>query len=196
VLNEANALCVVVIGASAGGVEALGEILPRLAGDLSIIVVVHLPPDKPSLLTSIFSPRCSLQVKEAEDKEPIAPGTIYFAPPDYHVLIEKNLHLALSLDEPVHHSRPSIDVLFSSALDALGANTKAVLLTGANRDGVDGLAAINAAGGTTIVQHPAHAQAPEMPSAALRVCRPTHVLRLDAIAALLGQFSQRQRDAR
>ena len=195
-LNEANAHCVVVIGASAGGVEALGEILPRLAGDLSIVAVVHLPPDKPSLLTSIFSPRCSLQVKEAEDKEPISSGTIYFAPPDYHVLIEENLHLALSLDEPVHHSRPSIDVLFHSAVDALGVNAKAVLLTGANRDGAAGLAAINAAGGITIVQHPAHALAPEMPSAALSMCRPTHVLPIDAIAALIGQFPQPRRDAR
>ncbi len=195
-LNEPNALGVVVIGASAGGVEALGTILPRLAGDLSIIVVVHIPPDKPSLLPSIFSPRCSLQVKEAEDKEPISAGTIYFAPPDYHVLIEQNLHLALSADEPVHHSRPSIDVLFYSAVDALGVDAKAVLLTGANRDGAAGLAAISAAGGITIVQHPAHALAPEMPSAALSVCRPTHVLPLDAIAPLISQSAQRHRDAR
>jgi two-component system, chemotaxis family, protein-glutamate methylesterase/glutaminase len=196
VLNEADAQRVVVIGASAGGVEALGEILPRLAGELSIIAVVHLPPERPSLLTTIFSPRCSLEVKEAEDKEPISLGTIYFAPPDYHLLIEKNLHLALALDEPVHHSRPSIDVLFYSAIDALGVNAKAVLLTGANRDGAAGLAAIHAAGGMTIVQHPAHALAPEMPSAALSMCRPTHVLPLDAIGDLLGQFVPPRRDAR
>jgi two-component system, chemotaxis family, protein-glutamate methylesterase/glutaminase len=183
------------MGASAGGIEALSEILPRLQGVLSVIVVVHLPPDKPSLMVRIFADRCSLQVKEAEDKEPIASGTIYFAPPDYHVLIEKNLHLALALDQPVHHSRPSIDVLFSSAADALGAHACAVLLSGANRDGAAGLAAIQGAGGTTVVQDPATALSAEMPSAALALCRPRYVLPAQAIAPLLNRLSQHSESA-
>ncbi|MEO8631212.1 MAG: chemotaxis protein CheB, partial [Betaproteobacteria bacterium] len=156
---------VVVIGASAGGVDALDALLPHLAGAMAVIVVVHLPEGKPSLLVEIFSPRCKLAVKEVEDKEPLVPRSIYFAPPDYHVLIEKSLHLALSVDERVHHSRPSIDVLFQSAADALGAAVSGVLLTGANADGAAGLAAIAHAGGTTIVQDPATAASPEMPSA-------------------------------
>lgn len=195
-LSEHDNPSVLVIGASAGGVEALGEILPQLVGDLSVVVVVHLPRDKPSLLSNVFAPRCAFRVKEAEDKEPIASRTIYIAPPDYHVLIEKNLHLALSIDEPVHHARPSIDVLFYSAADALGARATGIILTGANADGAAGLAAIHAAGGTTVVQDPASALVRDMPAAALERCTPTHVLPSNAIAALLNKHTTTEADAR
>jgi len=185
VLVPPTPLRVAVIGASAGGIEALGAVLPRLSGDWSVVVVMHLSPDRPSLLPEIFAPRCPFGVKEAEDKEPLSPRTVYFAPPDYHVLIERGLSLALSVDQRVHHSRPSIDVLFESAADAMGPRARALLLTGASQDGAAGLAAVAAAGGTTLVQDPASAHAPEMPAAALALCQPTLVLPLEMIAGVL-----------
>jgi two-component system chemotaxis response regulator CheB len=112
----------VVIGASAGALEALTAILPSLPEHfpLPLMVVVHMPPDKPSVLADLFQAKCRIQVREAEDKEPLSGGTAYFAPPDYHLLVEADRCLSLSNDEPVLHSRPSIDVLFESAADAYG----------------------------------------------------------------------------
>jgi CheB methylesterase len=109
----------VVIGASAGGVEALSVLLPALPPDSSaaIFIVLHIPRDKPSLLAQIFANKCALPVREAEDKEPVAPGTVYFAPSNYHLLLDRGPQTALSADDPVHHSRPSIDVLFESAVE-------------------------------------------------------------------------------
>jgi len=102
----------VVIGASAGGVEALAVLLPALPDTFrpAVFIVLHLPREQPSLLVQIFEKRCARPVREADDKEPVEPGTIYFAPPDYHMLVEKNRQIALSADDPVHFSRPSIDV--------------------------------------------------------------------------------------
>ena len=108
----------------------------------AVVVVVHLPPDKESLLAGLFAPRCVLAVKEAEDKEPLLPATIYFAPPNYHLLIESDLRLSLSSDEAVRYSRPSIDVLFESAADACGDALTGVILTGSNCDGAIGLRAV------------------------------------------------------
>ena len=112
----------VVIGASAGALEALSVILTVSASRLSlpVLVVVHVPPDKKSLLAELFQAKCGIEVREAEDKEPISGGTVYFAPPDYHLLVETDKSLSLSDDEPVLYSRPSIDVLFESAADAYG----------------------------------------------------------------------------
>jgi two-component system chemotaxis response regulator CheB len=172
-----------------GGIEALGQVLPRLTGAFSVVVVLHLGPQRPSLLTDLFAAHCALAVKEAEDKEPLAPGTIYFAPPDHHLLIERTLCLALSGDEPVHHSRPSIDVLFESAAEALGARVAAVLLTGANADGAAGLAMVAAGGGTAVVQDPGTALAAEMPRAGLALCRGALVLPLGAIAPFLDRLA-------
>jgi len=99
----------VVIGASAGGVEALAVLLPALPATFRppLFIVLHLPRERPSLLVEIFARRCARPVREADDKEPIEPGTVYFAPPDYHMLVEKNRQIALSADEPIHFSRPS-----------------------------------------------------------------------------------------
>ena len=158
----------VVIGASAGAIQALSEILPALPADfaLPVLAVVHVPPDRKNALSALFARRCLLPVREAEDKEPLAPGTITFAPPNYHMLVETDRTIALSTDEPVHFSRPSIDVLFESAADAFGPNLLAVVLTGANEDGARGLLAVARAGGTSLVQDPASAPSPEMPRAA------------------------------
>ncbi|WP_421694530.1 chemotaxis protein CheB [Aestuariivirga sp.] len=178
----------VVIGASAGAFDALSTILPKLPEGLTaaIMIVVHIPPDRRSLLAELFQERCALEVKEAEDKEPVLPGIVYFAPPNYHLLVEKSGTLALSSDEAVLFSRPSIDVLFETAADAYGAQLTGVILTGANQDGAEGLARVAAAGGTALVQTPASASATAMPEAAISFCPMAEVLPLEAIAARLA----------
>jgi two-component system, chemotaxis family, protein-glutamate methylesterase/glutaminase len=181
----------VVIGASAGGVEALMTLLPALqAGSrFAVLVVMHVPRGHPSALVEIYTPRCTFTVLEAEDKEPIEPGHLYFAPPDYHLLVDRDADgksiLALSADDLVNYSRPSIDVLFESAADHFGRRLAGIVLTGANSDGAAGLAAIGRAGGVTIVQDPATAFSAPMPAAALARGEIDHVLPLDGIAALL-----------
>ena len=168
----------VLIGGSAGAIEALGALLPQLRAGvaLALVVVVHLPADQPSLLPEVFAPRLPFDVAEAADKEPLRAGCLRFAPPGYHLLIEREGCFALDLDAPVHFSRPSIDVLFSSAASALGADAIGVLLSGANDDGAAGLEAIWRAGGLTLVQHPADARVATMPDAALARFRPAAVL--------------------
>jgi len=177
----------VVIGASAGALEALSAILPLLPADyrLPVLVVVHVPPDKKSILAELFQAKCQVRVREAEDKEPICPGTVYFAPPDYHLLVETNKSLSLSTDEPVLYSRPSLDVLFESAADAYGASLIAIVLTGANEDGAQGLKAVGDAGGRTIVQRPHGAYASAMPEAAIERSPDAAVLSLEEIASFL-----------
>lgn len=158
-----------VIGASAGGVEALSVLLPALPAGLraAVAIVLHLPRERPSRLVEVFRPKCARPVEEAEDKAPIEPGTIYFAPPDYHLLVDEGRRFALSADEPVHFSRPSIDVLFESAAEQYGARLAGIVLTGANADGAAGLAAVGRAGGVTLVQAPATAYATLMVESAL-----------------------------
>jgi two-component system, chemotaxis family, protein-glutamate methylesterase/glutaminase len=177
----------IVIGTSAGGIEALSVLLPSLPAGVraAVLVVLHLPRERPSLLVDIFTTRCALPVREAEDKQPIDPGTVYFAPPDYHLLVDEGPCLALSADPPINFSRPSIDVLFESAADVYGARLLGMILTGASHDGADGLAAVRRAGGLTIVQQPESAQVPMMVEAALRRGVVDHVLSLEQIAALL-----------
>ena len=187
----------VVIGASMGGVEALGRVLPALPGDakVAVFVVLHLPRDRTSLLADIFAPLCALSVQEAEDKAPALPGNIYFAPPDYHLLInderlpgEHGPSLLLSVDDPVHFARPSIDVLFESAADVYGARLLGIILTGANADGADGLKTVHDAGGFTVVQDPDAAMAALMPEAARQRHAVDAVLSLDEISGLLRQL--------
>ena len=177
----------IVIGASAGGVEALLALLPAIPPDYrgSVLVVLHLPRERPSLLVDLFRPKCALAVREAEDKEPVAAGTIYFAPSDYHLLVDHGPVLALSIDEPVNFSRPSIDVLFESAAEVYGSRLLGIILTGANDDGTVGLEAVARAGGRTCVQDPSTAHAPLMVESALRRVRADHVLGLDGLIDLL-----------
>jgi two-component system, chemotaxis family, protein-glutamate methylesterase/glutaminase len=183
----------VVIGASAGALEALSVILPTLPAGfrLPLIVVVHVPPDKRSMLAELFQAKCQIPVREAEDKEPINPGTVYFAPSDYHLLVETEKSLSLSSDEPVLFSRPSIDVLFESAADAYGSALMAIILTGANQDGAKGMKAVAEAGGVTLVQDPDGAFASAMPEAAIEMCPGARVMSLDAITAYLQEVGIR-----
>jgi two-component system chemotaxis response regulator CheB len=177
----------VVIGASAGGIQALSVLLPALPPSLraAVFIVLHLPRDKPSVLPDIFKPKCALPVYEAEDKQPVVPGSVYFAPANYHLLIDQGPQCALSADDPVHHSRPSIDVLFESAADVYRDRLLGIILTGANEDGAVGLATVKDLGGITVVQQPETAQAPLMVRSALAMRPADWVLPLDEIAALL-----------
>lgn len=177
----------IVIGASAGALEALSAILPALPAEfrLPIVVVVHIPPDKRSVLAELFDAKCALNVVEAEDKEPLKPGAVFIAPPDYHLLVEADRSLALSSDEPVFFSRPSIDVLFDTAADAYGAALIGIILTGANQDGAAGLKAIADAGGTVLVQDPHEAFQDAMPLAAIDAVPDASVLSLASITTFL-----------
>jgi two-component system, chemotaxis family, protein-glutamate methylesterase/glutaminase len=177
----------VAIGGSAGAVQALLRILPPLPADFPapLLIVVHVPPDRANALVPLLQTKCRIAVKEAEDKEYASPGVAYFAPSDYHLLVEADGSLSLSSDEPVNHSRPSIDVMFESAADAFGPALAALVLTGANHDGAHGLAAIVEAGGLAVVEDPATAFAPAMPDAALRASPAAEVMNLDAMASYL-----------
>jgi len=182
----------IAIGASAGGIDALSQLLPALPTDarLAVFVVVHLPPAQPSLLTEIFQLRCALWVQEAEDKQMVEPGTLYFAPPDYHLLLDAGPQLALSADPPVHFSRPSIDALFESAADVYGKALLGIVLTGASEDGASGLLAIHQAGGSTWVQRPSDAATPAMPLYAIQRCPAARVLSLEEMGMLFQDVAR------
>ncbi|MES2035736.1 MAG: chemotaxis protein CheB [Pseudomonadota bacterium] len=177
----------VVIGASAGAVQALLAILPALPASypLPVLVVVHVPPDRRNVLVPLLQGKCRLAVKEAEDKEPALAGTIYLAPSDYHLLVETGGSLALSTEAPVNYSRPSIDVLFESAADAYGPALAGVILTGANHDGAAGLKAVADAGGAVVVETPEDAYAKAMPRAALEACPSAPTMTLDGVTTYL-----------
>ncbi len=182
----------VVIGASAGGIEALTSMLPALRPGFrqTLIIVQHLPRERPSLLPGLFAAKCQLPVIEATDKVELAPGTVYLAPPDYHLLVDGNPpHLALSIDPPVHFSRPSIDVLFESAADVYAHRLLGIVLSGSNADGAQGLAAVKKMGGVTAVQDPATALFSTMPAAALARGRADFVLSIEALGGLLKELA-------
>ncbi|MFJ3487803.1 chemotaxis protein CheB [Pseudomonas sp. NPDC090202] len=182
----------IVIGASAGGVEALLQIFRPLRRGfrLPIITVLHLPDERRSQLADVFSAHLLIPVKEADDKESIVPGTLYFAAPGYHLSVETDFSLSLSQEERVFYSRPSIDILFESAADAYDARLAGFLLTGANNDGAQGLARIREYGGLTVIQDPARALARTMPEAALALQTPDFLLPLPDIGALLVELER------
>ncbi|HTV21174.1 MAG TPA: chemotaxis protein CheB, partial [Polyangiaceae bacterium] len=158
--HASQAVEAVVIGGSAGSVGALGELLPGLPADFPpVLIVVHVLPTSPNPLGNLFAPRCALRVASVEPGEPIERGTLYFAPADYHLLVESDRRCALSIEPPVLFSRPAIDVLFESAADVYGPALAGVILTGASSDGALGLRAVHARGGRTFVQDPQTAEA-------------------------------------
>jgi two-component system chemotaxis response regulator CheB len=178
----------IVIGASAGGTEALTALLPRLPRSLraSVFVVVHLARNRPSLMPEIFKTYCALPLRDAQDKEEVEMGTVYFAPSDYHLLLDSGPQIALSVDDPIRFSRPSVDVLFESAADVYADRLLGIVLSGANDDGARGLKAIDLAGGKTIVQDPLTAKVAAMPSAAQRMVPNALVLSLHEIGNVLA----------
>lgn len=180
----------VVIGASAGGVEVLGKILPSLKADsgFAVCLVLHMPPTGPNLIPEIFRENCGFRIKEAESSESIVPGTLYVAPPDYHMSIESDFSVSLSNEEAVNFSRPSIDVLFESSAFAYKSSVVGILLTGSNQDGAMGLKKINELGGLTVTEDPATANFPQMPQSAIEIMKPDLILPVNQIAALIEQF--------
>jgi two-component system, chemotaxis family, protein-glutamate methylesterase/glutaminase len=182
----------VVIGVSAGGLKALSALLPGLPRDypLPIMICIHLPPGKKSIVAELFDEKCAVAVREAEDKEPIQPGTVYFAPPDYHLMVEPDRRLSLSSEEPVLFSRPSINVLFETAADAYGPGLMGIVLTGANNDGAQGLSTIMLAGGTAVIEDPADAYQAAMPQAAIEACPGAQIMTLDDMASYLLKVGQ------
>lgn len=182
----------IVIGTSYGGLEALKVILPQLdeGFPLPLIIVLHIGDHNNDLFIDYMNSVCALEVKEAESHEPIRPGVIYFAPPNYHLLIEDDFTFSLSTDERINFSRPSIDVLFESAAWAYSAGLIGIILTGANSDGAIGLRTIQNLGGLTMVQNPCTSLSPAMPRAALKICPAALRLKLEDIPGRLIQLTQ------
>ena len=180
----------VVVGASFGGFDALKVMLGGLPGSLpSPLAVVQHQGSAGAGLAGLLQRYTELAVVDAEDKDELRPGVVYLAPPGYHLLAERG-SLALSIDPPVVHARPSVDVLFESAADAYGPAAVGVILTGTGRDGAVGLARIKARGGLAIVQDPGTAVRPEMPEAALASTAVNWMLPLERIAAQLVELCQ------
>jgi two-component system chemotaxis response regulator CheB len=187
-----HSIDLVVIGGSAGAIDVLRQVLPRLTAGFkpTVAIVIHLPPEGPLVLHELLSGPETPPMKVAEDKEPLAPGTIYFAPPDYHLLIESGRTFALSIDPRVQYARPAIDVLFESAAEAFGERMMGVILSGANADGAAGLKAVADAGGVTVVQSLESAEMIAMPAAALQAAPGSLELDVDALAQLLRSHGE------
>jgi len=184
---SSHPVAAIVIGVSQGGLDALNTLLPVLPKDFEkpIMIVQHRSADSDGYLSEHLNLICQVQVKEAQDKEAIQAGTVYIAPADYHLLVEKDVSLSLSCDERVNFTRPSVDVLFESAIDCYGNQLLGIILTGNNSDGALGLKAIKDAGGVTAIQDPNEALVPSMPNAARDITPIDHCLTLEGLGKLL-----------
>lgn len=180
-MKNCNAL---VIGGSAGSLDVLIKVLPKIDINIPfpIIIVVHRKQGTDSLLSELLSTKTALIVKEIEEKESILPATIYIAPSDYHLLIEKDLTFSLDYSEKVNYSRPSIDVTFQSAAEVYGDKLVCLLLSGSNSDGVNGLITVESYGGETAVQDPLTAQVNYMPAQAILKAKIDRVLKIEEMA--------------
>src|ERR1700737_1218233 len=185
------AYSIVGIGSSWGGLVAMSKLLGDLPGDFSlpIVIVQHRRNDSDQLLAEILQDATALTVSEVEDKEPLTAGTVHIAPANYHVLIDDGF-LSLSLEEPVRFSRPSIDVMFSSAADTYGSGAIGVVLTGGNEDGARGLSDIVKRGGRALVQDPRSAEIAVMPNAAVKAVPSAEVLPLERLGRRLMELSR------
>ena len=182
---------IVAMGTSWGGLSAMIKVLGGLPAEFSIpiVVVQHRSKDSDRLLVQLLKDATPLNVCDVGDKDALSAGTVHVAPANYHTLIESG-YLSLSTEEPVRYSRPSIDVMFSSAADAYGPETLGVVLTGANEDGASGLADIVKRGGRALVQDPKTAEVRVMPDAAIRAAPTAEVLPLDGLALRLLELSR------
>lgn len=178
------------IGGSAGSLEVLIKALPRLQplNHLSMVIVLHRAHTEDSLLEELIALKTNIPVEDIEDKTLLQPGRIYIAPADYHLLFEKSGELSLDVSEKVHYSRPSIDVVFQSAAYAYGSGITALLLSGANADGTDGLKAVKAAGGSVGIQDPATADISFMPQHALGVIEPDKIFTPDDLPQIINNL--------
>jgi two-component system chemotaxis response regulator CheB len=173
--------------------ETILSALPRDFGP-SIAIAQHRSPESGSgALSAMLGRHSALEVSEVADKDPIEPGHVYIAPPDYHLYVEQG-SFALDVDDAVQYSRPSVDVLFDSAADVYGERLTAVILTGANNDGAYGIKRVKRRGGLTIAQDPASAMKPDMPAAAIATGAVDRVLALEEIGPALARLGARQTD--
>lgn len=189
--NEINPkIEILIIGGSAGSFEVLLQILPNLKLDIkfAVLVVLHRKHNTNTSIADLFGNKTAIPVFECEDKDKLLPGNIYFAPADYHLLIEKDRTVCLDYSEKENYSRPAIDITFKSASDIYREKTAAILLSGANRDGADGLKYIAQNFGTTIVQNPAEAEISTMPNEALKILEPDYILKSKEIIHLINSF--------
>ncbi len=187
--DKINTVCeLLVIGGSAGSLEVLLKVFPRLPASLgiAIVLVLHRKNSPDSMLPELLSTRTVLPVKEIEDKQPLTGGHVYIAPPDYHLLFEKNKVISLDYSEKVNYSRPSIDVAFESAAEAFGAKLCCLLLSGANADGMEGLKHVKEKGGRVAVQDPKSADTPYMPEQAIANVMVDHVLKTEDMVAFIS----------
>ena len=184
----------IVIGVSAGGLAALTAILPNLSDhlDLPILIVQHLSPGSDDFLATHFNEICSLAVKEAEDKDVIANNTIYFAPANYHLMVEQDKTIALSTAEQVQFSRPAIDVLFKTAAEAYLDGLVGIILTGANSDGTRGIQRIRQLNGFVIAQSPGTAEVDTMPLSAINQAGVDKILDLHKIAPYINRLTVKE----
>jgi two-component system, chemotaxis family, protein-glutamate methylesterase/glutaminase len=181
---------VLVVGGSAGSLEGLLQLLPALQNEkeLAVILVLHRRNGE-SLLSDLLRGKTSWPVKEAEEKEAVVAGTIYIAPADYHLLIEQDKTFSLDYSEKVHFSRPAIDVTFEAVAETYGPAAMALLLSGANTDGTEGLQKIKEAGGYVMVQDPAEASVDYMPRSAIANVRVDKIISVSKVAALIRQLN-------
>lgn len=182
----------IVIGSSAGGLKALKKLLTKFGKDfkIPIIIVQHTSPNSDNYITTYLNDLCELEIKEADEKEPITGGHVYFAPPNFHLMVEEDFSLSLSVEDRVNFARPAIDVLFDTAADCYKAELIGIVLTGANNDGSRGLKKIKRLGGLTIVQDPETAEVESMPVSAIKTTKVDHILSLTAISKLLIKINQ------
>lgn len=186
---------VVVIGASAGGLDALSIILGYLPKTVlfPVIIAQHVHPEQGGGLVELLSTQYNLKFSEPDDKDPVRPGVVYLTPPNYHLLVNPDETFSLSVDEKVNYSRPSIDVLFESAAHVWGIHLAGILLTGASSDGANGINEINAHGGLTIAQDPATALHPIMPQSAIDTGAVDQVMAVDEIGQFLAELGAKDK---
>ena len=177
----------IVIGTSSGGMNALKFLFSALPVDFSIpiIIVQHISPRSDNQWIKLLNNNSKLYLKEADEKEKIEHGKVYIAPPNYHLMIERNKTFSLTIDERVNYARPSIDVLFESAAEAYKTKLIGVVLTGSNNDGTKGIKRIKECGGLTIIQDPETAESSYMPASAIASMQPDYILSLEDITELL-----------
>lgn len=177
----------IVIGTSSGGFHALGTLLRNLPADyrIPIIIVQHRIRDSRQLLEEMLQNKCAIRIKQADEKEKIESGKVYIAPPDYHLLVERDKTFSLSSDLPVRFSRPSIDVLFESAALAYKDKLIGIILTGASNDGAEGIIAIEKQRGLTIAQNPDEAQVALMTLASIQTGKINYIWSLATISNFL-----------
>ena len=188
-----NSLKMIMIGGSAGSLEIILKIISDLPANntYACLIIIHRKPSSESILQDLFSGKTLLPVKEVEDKEVIVPGTIYLAPPDYHLLFENKTTFSLDASEKIHFSRPSIDVSFESASQVFSESAVGVLLSGANADGAKGLEKIEAAGGSIIIQDPKTADVGYMPDQGIKHTQKPIILAGNEIASYLQNLLKR-----